>query len=83
MMTAPSTISPKSMAPSDIRLPLIFPCTMPVTVISIENGMARAVMIAARMLSSMRNRTTTTRIAPSARFFSTVLTVAFTSFVRL
>ena len=36
MMTAPSTIRPKSMAPRLIRFPLILLCTIPVAVISID-----------------------------------------------
>ena len=82
MITAPSTIRPKSSAPRLIRLALIRPWTMPVMVISIATGMTSAVTMAARMLPSSRNRTTTTRAAPSARFLATVLMVASTSTVR-
>ena len=56
---------------------------MPVAVISMATGMTSAVMIAARMLPSSRNRTAMTRSAPSARFFATVPIVASTSCVRL
>ena len=44
MMTAPSTIRPKSIAPRLIRLPLMRVCTMPMAVISIESGIASAVI---------------------------------------
>ena len=60
MMTAPSTISPKSSAPRLIRLPETRFCTMPVMVSSIESGMIAAVMSAARKLPSSRNSTTMT-----------------------
>ena len=52
MITAPSTIRPKSIAPRLIRLPLILVCTMPIAVSSIESGIASAVMSAARKLPS-------------------------------
>ena len=83
MMTAPSTISPKSIAPRLIRLPLIRPCNMPMAVSSIESGIASAVISAARKLPSSRNSTTMTSSAPSARLFATVSIVASTSLVRL
>jgi hypothetical protein len=50
MITAPSTMRPKSIAPRLIRLPLIFACTMPIAVINIESGIASAQMSAARKL---------------------------------
>jgi hypothetical protein len=82
MMTAPSTMRPKSMAPRLIRLPLVRVCTMPIAVSSIDSGIASAVMIAARKFPSMTNRTTTTSSAPSARLRSTVRIVASTSIRR-
>ena len=39
MMTAPSTMMPKSSAPRLMRLPLIFAVTMPLIVKSMESGM--------------------------------------------
>ncbi|GJD73584.1 hypothetical protein CFIICLFH_1813 [Methylobacterium goesingense] len=83
MMTAPSTMRPKSRAPRLMRLALMRPWTMPVMVISIATGMTRAVTMAARMLPSSRNRMTMTRAAPSARFLATVRMVASTRTVRL
>ena len=56
---------------------------MPIAVISIESGIASAVMTAARKLPSSRKRTTIDRMAPSARLVATVRMVASTSFVRL
>ena len=82
MMTAPSTIRPKSSAPRLIRLPLILPCTMPMAVISIESGITSAVISAARKLPSSRNSTTMTSSAPSAGSSPTVPIVASTSSVR-
>ena len=83
MMTAPSTMSPKSRAPRLIRFALMRPASIPVAVIIMATGMTSAVMMAARMLPSARNRTAMTRSAPSARFLETVLTVASTRSVRL
>ena len=83
MMTAPSTMSPKSSAPRLIRLALMRPASMPVAVSIMAIGMTRAVMIAARMLPSARNSTATTSSAPSAKFLDTVRTVASTRSVRL
>ena len=81
IMTAPSTIRPKSSAPRLIRLPETRLATMPVMVINIASGITIAVMIAARMLPSSRNKTTTTSRAPSTRLVSTVLIVRSTSSV--
>ena len=82
MMTAPSTIRPKSIAPSDMRLPLTLFCTIPVAVMSMAKGMASAQMIAARTLPSISSSTATTSTAPSSRFFCTVDMVFSTSTVR-
>ena len=50
MMTAPSTISPKSSAPRLIRFALSFASSIPVAVISMVTGMTNAVINAARKL---------------------------------
>jgi hypothetical protein len=81
-ITAPSTMSPKSIAPRLIRLPLMWLRTMPIAASSIESGIARAQIRAARKFPSSRKRITITSAAPSARFVSTVRIVARTSFVR-
>ena len=57
MMTAPSTMMPKSSAPRLSRLPLTPRSTMPVMANSIDSGMTQAVMSAARMLPRNTNRT--------------------------
>lgn len=82
MITAPSTMMPKSIAPRLIRLALTLLSTMPDIVISMESGMTQAVISAARILPRIRNRTTMTSAAPSRRFFATVAMVASTRWVR-
>ena len=82
MITAPSTIRPKSSAPRLIRLPDTRLWTMPVIVSSIENGIIAAVISAARMLPSSRKSTKITSSAPSTRFFSTVAMARSTNSVR-
>ena len=83
MITAPSTIRPKSSAPRLIKLPETPSLFMPMAAISIEIGMTRAAIMAARILPSRRNSTAITSKAPSTRFFSTVAIVASTSEGRL
>jgi len=82
MITAPSTIRPKSIAPSDIRLPLTSLCTIPVAVISIDSGIASAQISAAFTFPSRSSSTMMTSTAPSNRLLRTVAIVASTSFVR-
>ncbi|CUS43731.1 Predicted cell-wall-anchored protein SasA (LPXTG motif) [hydrothermal vent metagenome] len=82
MMTAPSTMSPKSSAPRLIRLPGTPNARMPIAIIRNENGMTSTAMIAARQLPSSRNRAAATSSAPSVRLRSTVETVALTSLAR-
>ena len=82
MMTAPSTIRPKSKAPRLMRLPETLFSTIPVIIRRKDSGITAAVMSAARKLPRRTNRTTITSSAPSARFFSTVDTVASTSSER-
>ncbi|CZH23965.1 Uncharacterised protein [Legionella pneumophila] len=83
IMTAPSTIKPKSRAPKLIKLALILLVTIPVMVNSMDRGITMAVISAARTLPKNKNRMTQTNSAPSSRLFFTVLIVAFTSKVRL
>ena len=75
-------IRPKSIAPRLIKFPEMPDRTMPVMAKSMESGIARATMMAARQLPSRANKITTTSSAPSARFFSTVPIVALTRFDR-
>ncbi|MOA50693.1 hypothetical protein D3C78_1737480 [compost metagenome] len=80
--TAPSTMMPKSSAPRLMRLALTLLENIPVKVNSIDNGITIAVMIAARMLPRNRKRIAITRIAPSIRFFLTVVMALSTRLVR-
>ena len=82
MITAPSTIKPKSNAPRLIKFPETLFLTMPVIVISIEIGITAAVINAALIFPSSRNKTTITNKAPSKRFFSTVVIALLTKSVR-
>ncbi len=82
MMTAPSTIRPKSSAPRLIRLALMRPCHMPIAVISMAMGITSAVISAARKLPSSTNSTAITSRAPSERLRATVPMVASTNWVR-
>ena len=82
IITAPSTIRPKSSAPRLIRLADTPDCTMPVMVASMDKGITAAVIRAARRLPSNRNSTTITSNAPSSRFFSTVAIALSTKVVR-
>lgn len=78
-----STTSPKSMAPRLIRLPSMPTRSITVTANSMDSGMAEATMSPARRLPRKAKRTATTRIAPSRRFRSTVLSTASTRSDRL
>ncbi len=82
MMTAPSTMMPKSSAPKLSRFPLTLFDTMPVIVNSMDSGITRAVITAARMLPRNKNRIAITNSAPSMRFVFTVETAASTNVVR-
>ena len=82
IITAPSTIKPKSRAPRLMRLPDTREPTMPVIVQSIAIGMTAAVTRAARTLPSNANSTAMTSNAPSVRLRVTVAIVASTSEVR-
>ncbi|MGY4469418.1 hypothetical protein ACVWWK_005127 [Bradyrhizobium sp. LB9.1b] len=82
MITAPSTMMPKSIAPRLIKFALTLVSTMPVIVMAMDSGMTQATTSAARILPRIRNSTATTRAAPSSRLFSTVRMVASTRWVR-
>ena len=82
MMTAPSTIKPKSSAPRLIKLPLTPKKFIIMTANNIANGMTDATNKPARKLPRKSTRTNTTINAPSSRFFSTVPMALFTIFER-
>ena len=82
IITAPSTIRPKSMAPSDIRLAdTPNNCIMP-SAKSIESGIAEATINPARRLPRNSTSTKTTISAPSIRLVCTVLMARSTKSVR-
>ena len=83
MMTAPSTMRPKSSAPRLIRLPETLFVAMPVMVKSIESGMTAAVIRAARRLPSKMKSVKITSSAPSMRLAWTVRMVLSTRLDRL
>lgn len=71
-ITAPSTMMPKSMAPSDRRLAGIPMTDKPRNVPSKASGMMAATMAAARRFFRNRYSTTVTSSAPSIRLVNTV-----------
>ena len=82
MITAPSTINPKSMAPRLIRLPLTPKIFIMVTAKSKARGITEATTRPARKLPIKSTKMNTTIKAPSRRFFSTVPMALSTSLVR-
>ena len=82
MTTELSTTRPKSMAPRLIRLPAMPTRSIIVTAKSIESGMAEATISPARKFPRKAKSTAMTRIAPSNRFRSTVLSTWLTRSVR-
>ena len=75
MTTPPSTIRPKSIAPSDIRLAETPNSRMPMKPINIATGMIAAVISAAGMSRRNMNNTMITSTEPSRRFLRTVCAV--------
>ena len=73
--TAPSTIRPKSMAPSDIRFADTPKYRIPMKPTSIDIGMTAATSRAARASPRNTNSTMTTSSDPSSRFLRTVCAV--------
>ena len=82
MMTAPSTMRPKSSAPRLIRFADTPARSIPKLVRSMVIGITSAAISAARKLPSNRKSTTITSSAPSVRFLPTVQIVELTSLVR-
>ena len=74
-------ISPKSKAPSDIKLPDTPNIFIIMTAKSIDNGITEATISPARRLPRNNTRTKTTINAPSKRLISTVLMALFTILV--
>ena len=82
MITAPSTINPKSMAPRLIRLPESPAAFITITANKSESGMVIATTRPARTSPSKSNSTATTSSAPSSRLVPTVRMVRATSAER-
>ena len=72
MMTAASTIRPKSIAPRLIRFAEMPKYCMPMMAHSIASGIADETIRPARSCSRNRNRTAITTTPPSIRFFTAV-----------
>ncbi len=81
-ITAPSTMMPKSIAPSESRLAGMPIQVRPRKVASSASGMVTATMKAARMLPRKSQRTKETSSAPSSRLVKTVVSVLPISQVR-
>ena len=73
---------PKSMAPRLSRLAAMPKRSMPEKANSIDSGIARATISAARRLPRKANSTATTSSPPSNRFFRTVSMTWSTNSVR-
>ena len=82
MITAPSTINPKSKAPRLIKLPLTPNAFIIHIANNIANGITEATNNPALKLPKKSTKTNTTIRAPSSKFFSTVPIALLTIFVR-
>jgi hypothetical protein len=82
MTTAPSTKSPKSIAPRLIRLPPTPNSRMTAAAPSIAAGIASATTRPARRLPRDRSKTAITSAPPSIRFLAKVPSVASTRMAR-
>ena len=81
MMTAPSTINPKSNAPKLIRLPLTPKIFIIIMAKNIANGITDATNKPARKFPKKSTRIKMTIKAPSMRFLVTVPIALFTILV--
>ncbi len=81
-ITAPSTMMPKSIAPSDSRFAGMPRIVRPMKVASSDSGIIAATIADARRLPRNTNSTTVTSAAPSSRFVNTVRSVVPISQVR-
>ena len=82
IITAPSTMSPKSKAPRLIRFPETPKMFIMIMAKSIASGITEATNSPARKFPRKSTSTKTTISAPSNRFFSTVPMALFTILVR-
>ena len=82
IITAPSTIKPKSKAPRLIKLPPTPKRFIIIIANNIANGITDATIKPARRLPKKRTKIKTTIKAPSNKLTSTVLIVLSTIFLR-
>ena len=82
IITAPSTINPKSIAPKLIKLALTPNTFIKAKANSIAKGIADATINPALKFPKKRTKTKMTINAPSIKFFSTVLIARPTNSVR-
>ena len=82
IITAPSTISPKSIAPKLMRLPLTPNKFIKIMAKSIAKGITEATISPALKFPNSNTNTNTTISPPSIKFFSTVPIALFTNSVR-
>ncbi|MNS45849.1 hypothetical protein D3C72_783270 [compost metagenome] len=82
IITAPSTINPKSIAPKLMRLPDTPKKFISVMAKSIARGITEATTKPARRFPNNNTKTKMTISAPSARFFETVFIALSTNLVR-
>ena len=82
MTTAPSTIMPKSSAPSESRFAGMCRRSRQMEANSSENGMVSVTISAPRTLPRKTNRITDTRMMPSVRLCITVSVVRCTRSLR-
>ena len=79
IITAPSTIIPKSIAPKLIRFPLTPKAFIIITANNMAKGITEATIRPARKFPKNNTNTKMTINAPSIRFFATVLIALFTN----
>ena len=82
IITAPSTINPKSIAPRLIKFPLTPKTRINETANNMESGITEATINPALKLPKNKTSTKITISAPSIKFFSTVPIALFTSSLR-
>ena len=75
IITAPSTMIPKSIAPNDIRFAQTPNCFIIINANNRDKGITEAVINPPRKLPKRSTKTNITMSDPSIRFFSTVLVV--------
>ncbi len=83
MITAPSTMIPKSIAPKDIKFAHTPNCFIKINANNRDKGITEAVIKPPRKLPNNNTKTKITISEPSIKFFSTVLVVLPINSLRL